>query len=144
MNMHYGKDGLELTKSFEKCRLTPYKDSGGVWTDGWGNTHGVIPGRVITQEKADSDLQANVQDAVDAVNDHVTVDLTQSQFDALVDFTFNCGCSAFKTSTLLRKLNAKDYEGAANELDRWNKDGGVVVSGLVRRRDAEQELFHKV
>lgn len=143
MNMKYGQDGLALTKDFEKCRLKPYRDSGGVWTNGWGNTHNVDPNITITQEQADADLLANLQDAVDAVNDHVTVDLTQQQFDALVDFTFNCGATAFRTSTLLRKLNARDYEGASNEFDRWNKDGGVVVSGLIRRRDSEQELFNK-
>lgn len=143
MNMQYGQDGLALTKDFEKCRLKPYRDSGGVWTNGWGNTHNVDPNITITQEQADADLLANLQDAVDAVNDHVTVDLTQQQFDALVDFTFNCGATAFRTSTLLRKLNARDYEGASNEFDRWNKDGGVVVSGLIRRRDSEQELFNK-
>lgn len=141
MNMTYGQKGLELTKSFESCRLMPYKDGGGVWTDGWGNTHRVVPGIAITQEKADNDLIMNVADAVDTVNDHVTVPLTQNQFDALVDFTFNCGAGAFKSSTLLKKLNAGDYGGAVAELARWNKDNGKVVAGLTRRRAAEQDLF---
>lgn len=141
MNMQYGKDGMALTEGFESCRLMPYQDGGGVWTDGWGNTHGVVPGLRITQDKADADLLANVSDAVDAVNDNVTVDLAQHQFDALVDFAFNCGCNAFKESTLLKKLNAGDYEGAHDELVRWCKDNGKVVAGLLRRRRAEQELF---
>ena len=98
MNMNYGKNGLDLTKGFEKCRLLPYKDGGGVWTNGWGNTHRVTPGVAITQDQADKDLLANVQDAVDCVNDSVSVKLTQDQFDALVDFTFNAGCGAFKGS----------------------------------------------
>ena len=143
MNMQYGKDGMELTKSFEKCRLMPYKDSGGVWTDGWGNTHGVRPGFQITQEKADADLLANLQDAIDCVNDYVTSDLTQDQFDALVDFVFNVGVTAFKNSTLLKKLNAGDYEGADAEFDRWDKVKGVKSLGLSRRRDAEQVVFEK-
>lgn len=141
--MNYGKNGIELTKHFESCRLMPYQDGGGVWTDGWGNTHRVVPGVKITQEKADNDLLANVADAVDAVNDHVNVELTQNQFDALVDFTFNCGVTAFKNSTLLRKLNAGDFDGACAELDRWVKDNGKFVTGLQRRRDAEQALFQK-
>lgn len=142
MNMTYGPNGLALTKSFEQCRLMPYKDGGGVWTDGWGNTHRVVPGVAITQDKADADLVMNVADAVDTVNDHVTVPLTQNQFDALVDFTFNCGSTAFKTSTLLRKLNGGDYSGACTELSRWDKDNGQVVAGLTRRRVAEQSLFN--
>lgn len=144
MNRTYGERGLALTKDFEKCRLMPYRDSGGVWTDGWGNTHRVVPGVAITQEKADSDLVMNVADAVDTVNDHVTVPLTQNQFDALVDFTFNCGGPAFKTSTLLKKLNAGDYAGACAQFARWNKDNGQVVAGLTRRCTARQVLFNQV
>lgn len=143
MNMQYSKDGMALTEGFEECRLTPYRDGGGVWTDGWGNTHRVVPGFTITQEKADADLLANVSDAVDAVNDNVTVDLAQHQFDALVDWTFNCGIGAMKSSTLLKKLNAGDYEGANSELARWCKDNGVTVAGLLRRRRAEQALFNQ-
>ena len=143
MSRTYGPRGLALTKAFESCRLVPYKDGGGVWTDGWGNTHRVVPGITISQDKADTDLGMNVVDAVDTVNDYATVALTQNQFDALVDFTFNCGAGAFKTSTLLRKLNAGDYDGACAELTRWNKDNGQVVAGLSRRRAAEQELFNR-
>lgn len=143
MNMSYSKDGMTLTEGFECCRLLPYLDIAGVPTDGWGNTHKVIMCVRITQEKADADLLANVQDAVDAVNDHVTVELTQHQFDALVDWTFNCGIGAMKSSTLLKKLNAGDLEGAHDELVRWCKANGVTVAGLLRRRKAEQDLFDK-
>ena len=139
--MTYSKDGADLTKQFESCRLTAYQDGGGVWTNGWGNTHAVVPGTSITQEQADQDLMANVIDAEDAVNDYAHVPLTQHQFDALVDFTFNCGITAFKTSTLLKKLNVEDYEGAHDELVKWCHDNGVVVAGLLRRRKAEQDLF---
>ena len=147
MNMQYGKNGLELTKGFEKCCLMPYRDGAGVPTDGWGNTHRVVMGLAITQEKADADLLANVQDAVDCVNDRVTVDLTQNQFDALVDFTFNAGCGAFKSSTLLRLLNTGDYAGAMAQMDVWNKirvhNVLIASKGLDNRRDAEQALFTK-
>lgn len=143
MNMQYSKDGMALTKQFEGCRFTAYRDGGGVLTNGYGNTHRVIEGSTITQAQADADLLANVSDAVDAVNDNVTVDLSQHQFDALVDFAFNCGCGAFKGSTLLKKLNTGDYEGANAELVRWCKDNGVVMAGLLRRRQAEQALFNR-
>lgn len=141
MNMTYGKNGMALTESFEKCRLVPYKDGGGVWTNGWGNTHHVTPTITITQDQADRDLLANVQDAVDCVNDNATVALTQDQFDALVDFVFNVGCGAFKSSTLLRKLNAGDFAGADDQFAVWNKIKGVLSKGLDNRRAAEDALF---
>lgn len=141
MNMSYGKDGMALTESFEKCRLTSYQDSGGVWTNGWGNTHRVTPGTTISQDQADSDLLANVQDAVDCVNDNVTVALAQNQFDALVDFVFNVGCGAFKGSTLLKKLNTGDFTGADAQIALWDKVKGVVCPGLDNRRHADQVLF---
>jgi lysozyme len=141
MNMQYGKDGLRLTKHFEGCSLKAYRDGGGVLTNGYGNTHRVIEGSTITLEQAESDLLANVADAVDAVNDHVTVTITQDQFDSLVDLVFNIGTTAFKNSTLLRKLNAGDFEGAGNQFVRWNQDNGKVIAGLTRRREAEAALF---
>lgn len=148
MNMAYGKDGMSLTESFEQCRLVPYQDSAGVWTDGWGNTKCVMPGMAITQEQADADLLANVAEAVNCVNDCVTVPLTQDQFDALVDFTFNAGIGAFKGSTLLVKLNQGDYAGAEAEMAKWDKitvNGKLVpCRGLDNRRQAEQSLFEKV
>lgn len=143
MNMRYGKNGMDLTKGFEKCRLTPYRDSGGVLTVGWGSTHHVDPRITITQAQADDRLQADVFDAVECVNDNVTVPLTQNQFDALCDFTFNCGCRAFKTSTLLKKLNAGDAVGAYDEMDKWVLAHGQKLQGLQNRRDAEQELFNR-
>ena len=78
-----------------------------------------------------------------AVRTHVTVPLTQSMFDALVSWTFNVGAGriAPNGSTLARKLNAGDYEGAADELLKWNRAGGRVLSGLTRRREAERQMF---
>jgi lysozyme len=143
MNMTYGKNGMALTESFEKCRLEPYKDSGGVWTNGWGNTHHVTPGLIITQDQADSDLLANVQDAVDCVNDSVTIGLTQDQFDATVDLVFNIGCGAFKSSTFLHKLNAGDLHGAADQFAVWNRIKGLPSRGLDNRRAAEDDLFNE-
>ena len=140
--MTYSQTGLNLTEQFEGCRLTAYRDGGGVLTIGYGHTRHVQAGDVITQDQADKFLLADVSDAADAVNDYVTVDLTQNQFNGLVDFAFNCGVGAFKGSTLLKLLNAGQIEAACAQLARWNQDGGVVVAGLTRRRQAEQVLFN--
>lgn len=143
MNMQYSPGGLALTKSFEKCRLLPYWDAlGSVWTDGWGNTHGVVPnGPAISQFKADADLLCNAQFAVDAVNRLVTVELMQPQFDALVDFVFNAGVGNFTKSTMLRLLNAGDFDGADAEFARWDMAGGAHCAGLAHRRAAEEAEF---
>ena len=134
--------GIGLTKSFESCRLVPYQDDKGVWTDGWGNTHGVMPnGPAITQTKADADLARNAQAAIGAVNHYVASHITQGEFDALVDLVFNIGSGNFASSTMLRKLNAGDLNGAAAEFERWDRSGGVPVAGLLRRRLAERAEF---
>ncbi len=140
--MQYSLPGEDLTKSFETCELTPYQDEAGVWTDGWGNTHGVVPGGPeITQEKADADLLANCRTAIQAVNGLVDVEVSQAQFDALVDFAFNCGIGAFSKSTLLNCVNAKDWDGADHEFGKWINAGGHASRGLVRRRAAEAQEF---
>ena len=139
--MKYSNDGLKLTERFESCRLKAYLDTGGVPTIGYGHTRGVKLGDTCTQEQAEEWLRQDVQVAEDAVNKFTKVELTQGQFDALVDFTFNVGVAAFLHSTLLKKLNSGDYKGAEAELDRWVKDNGKVLAGLQKRRDAEQELF---
>ena len=142
MSMQYSPNGLKLTEQFEGLSLTAYQDVAGIWTNGYGNTHNVVPGSTITLEQAQSDLMSNISGAVYVVNKVVHVPLTQNQFDALVDFVFNLGSGSFQSSTLLRKLNAKDYAGAAAEFPKWNHAGGVVVDGLTRRRLAEQALFN--
>ena len=142
MTMKYSDKGMALTESFEGLSLQPYKDVAGIWTDGYGNTHGVVPGVTITMEQAVTDLASNIEGAEFVVNKVVTVPLTQNQFDALVDFVFNLGSGNFQSSTLLRKLNAGDYPGASQEFPKWNHAGGVEVAGLTRRRLAEQQLFN--
>ena len=141
--MQYSRDGLHLTESFESCVLAAYYDSAGVLTNGWGNTHGVVPGSTITQEQADADLQANVQNAVNAVNRLVNSPqpLTQHQFDALVDFTFNAGVGNFASSTLLRDIKAGRFMLADLEFKRWDMAGGAHLAGLARRRAAEAAMF---
>ena len=141
MNMQYSKNGLDLTEQFEGCDLDSYQDSGGVWTNGYGNTHGVVPNSTITQSQAEYDLCANIQNAVKEVNRLVTVPLTQGEFDALVDFCFNLGSGNLAGSTLLRLLNAGDYQGAAAQFDAWARCDGKVLAGLLRRRQAESAEF---
>lgn len=132
----------ELIKKWEDLRLeaylpTPYD----VWTIGWGHTKGVKPGDVITEAEAQRLFDEDVQWAEDAVNKLVKVGLTQNQFDALVSLTFNIGETQFRNSTALKRLNAGNYEGAAEAMTWWNKQKGKVLRGLVRRRAEEKEYF---
>lgn len=138
--------GIELIKEFEGCRLTAYKCPAGVWTIGYGHTgtvdgKAVASGMTITAAKATELLKKDLARFEAAVNSYVTAPITQNMFDALVSFAYNCGSGALKGSTLLKKLNAKDYDGAAAQFPLWNKAGGKVLNGLVRRRAREQQLF---
>ena len=135
-------NGLQLVKHFEGCYLKAYKCPAGVLTIGYGHTgKSVKEGMEITQEQAEVILKHDLERFESAVRDCVKVTLEQGQFDALVSFAFNCGAAALKSSTLLRKLNAGDVVGAAQEFHKWNKAGGKVLKGLVRRRAAEAHLF---
>ncbi|MEM5294257.1 lysozyme [Burkholderia sp. JPY481] len=139
--MKYSQDGLHLTEQFEGFRDTAYQDEGGIWTIGYGHTVAVHPGMVCTQEQAIDWLMDDVSAAENAVNLLVKVGLTQDEFDALVDFTFNCGIGNFQRSTLLAKLNTNDIQGAIDEFEKWDQCDGKVVAGLLRRRNAERALF---
>lgn len=131
-----------LIKKWESLRLTAYLPTpNDVWTIGWGHTKGVYKGMVITEAQAQKFFEADVAWAVNAVNRNVKVPLSQNQFDVLVSFVFNVGEGAFVKSTLLRKLNQGDYEGAGNELPRWNKQKGVILKGLTRRRKEERTIW---
>ena len=141
--MHISNDGINLIKQFEGCVLSAYKCPAGVWTIGYGHTKNVKQGMKITKEQASNLLIDDLKIYESYVNKYVKVKLNQNQFDALVSFTFNCGGGALKSSTLLKKINKGDYAGAANELLRWNKANGKVLSGLTRRRKAEKALFLK-
>lgn len=140
--MDYSKTGEQLTERFEGLRLTSYRDVAGILTIGYGHTGpDVFEEQTITEERAVELLQKDTKTAVDAVNRLVTVSLTQSQFDSLVDFVFNLGQGRFAGSTMLKLLNLRDYEGAAREFERWSYAGGVQIAGLLRRRQAEAEEF---
>lgn len=135
--------GLELIKSFEGFRATSYTCPGGKPTIGRG--HAIQPGESfaepISQMQGLSILARDLTRAEAAVERLVTVPLSDNQFAALVSFTFNLGQGNLERSTLLKKLNAGDQAGAADEFGRWVKAGGQVLEGLVRRRAAERDLF---
>jgi len=134
-------NGLNLIKQFEGLRLRTYQCSANVWTIGYGHTAGVGADDVITEEQALFLLRQDVAESEKAVNQHVHVPLTQNQFNALVSLVFNIGVGNFRTSTLLKKLNAGDYDGVARKFRRWVHVGGKTLPGLVRRREAESALF---
>ena len=134
--------GLNLIKDFEQLRLHVYDDQGGKPTIGWG--HLLQPGENfldITKEQADNLLKDDLTDAEKTVNKLVKVPLTQNKFDALVSFVFNVGIGNFMLSTLLKKLNAKDYEAIPEQLKRWVYVKGKKSKGLERRRNAEINLW---
>lgn len=147
--------GRRFIQRHEGLRLTAYDDLNphrelklgdhveGTLTIGTGHTGGVHIGQTITEAEADAFLRQDLVHAERAVNQHVFVRLTQNQFDALVSFVFNVGAGAFERSTLLKRLNAGDYEAVPSELKRWTRSKGRVLSGLVKRRAAEAALFAK-
>lgn len=139
--MKISNKGIDLIKQFEGCKLTAYKCPAGVWTIGYGHTATAKQGMTITQAKAIELLRNDLARFEAGVNTYVKVQINQNQFDALVSFSFNVGTGALKTSTLLKKLNAKDFKGAADEFLRWNKSNGKVLAGLTKRREKERELF---
>ena len=139
--MNISQEGLSLIKKFEGCELEAYKCAAGVLTIGYGSTKGVKEGDIITQEEADKLLLHEMEEYESYVNDNVTVDLKQNQFDALVSWAFNLGPANLKASTMLKVLNTKEYDDVPAQIKRWNKAGGKVLQGLIRRREAEALLF---
>ncbi len=139
--------GIELVTHFEGLHLTAYKCPADVWTIGYGHTGlthedgTVYPGRKITKEEAVSFLQRDLGIFGRSVEELVSVSLTDDQFAALVSLAFNVGSGNLKKSTLLRKLNAGDYKGAADQFLVWNRADGQVLKGLTRRRKSERNLF---
>jgi lysozyme len=140
-NLNYSKNGLALTEFFEGDILTAYQDQRGIWTIGYGHTGDVHPGQTITQEQAVALLFSDIRAAADCVNQAVTVKLTQSQFDSLVDFAFNVGITNFQHSTLLHDINEGRLTEALAQFRLWDHCGGVVNAGLLRRRNAEATEF---
>lgn len=144
--MKLSKNGTEVAHYFESCKLAAYPDPGSKdgtpWTIGWGHTGPEVrKGLVWAQAQADAAFLVDIAKFEQAVTQLVKTPLLQGQFDALVLFAYNVGRKALETSTLLRKLNAGDYDGASLEFRRWNKNDGKVMRGLTRRRAAEECLF---
>jgi len=147
--MQTSDKGLALIKQSEGFRGNAYPDpatGGKPYTIGNGTT--VYPsgmpvklGDKVTEQQADAYLRNDVKKFEAAVSNVVKVKLTQGQFDALVSFTYNVGPANMASSTLIKKLNAGDVKGAANEFLRWNKAAGKVMAGLTTRRAAERALF---
>jgi len=155
--MRVSQAGIDLIKEFEGCHLEAYPDpktGGDPWTIGWGATGpDIYKGLVWTQEQADERLLKDIEAREAIVNQYVTVPLTQGMFNATVSILCNVGFGSStrngiirlksgEPSTLLAKLNAGDYEGAANEFGRWISPGSPVERGLKRRRAAEVKMFN--
>jgi len=159
--------GINLIKSFEGIRdgdpstvnLDAYVDPVGIYTIGWG--HAIVWGQGflrtstpnakaiakqlypngLTMDEAETLLRNDLHATSMPVEGLVKVQISDNQFAALVSFAFNVGVNNLRNSTLLRKLNQRDYAGAALEFGKWNKAGGKVLAGLTRRRTAEATLF---
>ena len=139
--MNISNEGISLIKKFEGCELESYQDAVGVWTIGYGHTKNVKEGMTISKEQADNMLLNELDEYCEYVEKAVDVTLKQNEFDALVSWTYNLGPTNLNDSTMLKVLNNKDFQEVPNQIKRWNKAGGKVLQGLVRRREAEALLF---
>jgi len=139
--MKTSEEGRALIKKFEGCELEAYQCSANVWTIGYGHTQGIKEGDVCTQEDADRMLEEDLEEFEGYVQEAVNVPLEQHEFDALVAWTYNLGPSNLRSSTMLKRLNDSNFDQVPSEMRRWNKAGGKVLDGLVRRREAESLLF---
>ena len=144
--MKIDKYGEKLIKQFESCKLTSYKadKSEKYYTIGWGH-YGKDVGKnaIITKETADKLFRNDIKFFETSVNSCLKVKVTQSMFNALVSFTYNVGFGAFKNSTLLKYINKKQFTKASKEFKKWNKCGGKVLNGLVKRRMLEKIEFER-
>jgi len=139
--MKTSEEGKTLIKTFEGCKLRAYLDAVDVPTIAYGRTKDVKIGDICTQQQAEDWLEEELVEYEGHVNEAVKVELTQPQFDSLVSWTYNLGPSNLNRSSMLRVLNTSDYDNVPEQIMRWNKAGGRVLPGLVRRREAEAEMF---
>lgn len=147
MRRKTGELGKALIKKSESFEKATYICPAGVPTIGYGTTKidgkPVPMGMTITKEQAEKLLEDDLLVFENAVNKFVRVEITQNQFDALISFVYNVGIGNFSNSTLLRVLNQGNYTEAADQILRWTKAKGKELPGLVKRRDAERQLFLK-
>ena len=138
-------NAIDLIKKYEGFRPQAYQDSVGVWTIGYGTTRingqPVKAGMSITEDQALQLVQQEVNKLWSQIEQISRVNLNQNQMNALVDFAYNLGFNALKTSTLMKYVNQSKFDQAANEFTRWVYAGGKVLPGLVKRREAEKQLF---
>lgn len=134
--------GIDLIKQFESCRLEVYKDIKGLFTVGWGHRTDLPLGTKITQLEADELLTGDLAGFVDGIKKLLRNELNDNQFSACVSLVYNIGLGSFKSSTLLRLLNIGNMYASSLEFIKWDHANGVEVSGLLRRRIAEQKLFN--
>jgi lysozyme len=142
---------IDMIHDFEQFRANAYKDPGSSnglpITIGWGSTRNadgslIKLGDVWTREKADAQFRRDLEKTEAKVRSALQGSpATQSQFDALVSFAYNVGTDAMNQSTLMDKHRAGDYAGAKAQFARWNKNDGIVLAGLIRRRSAEAALY---
>lgn len=138
-------NAIDLIKQFEGFRPEAYQDSVGVWTIGYGttviNNQPVKQGMTITQEQALQLVQQQVNKLWSQIESILKVKINDNQMNALIDFAYNLGFGSLRNSTLMRLVNESKFEEAANQFPRWVYAGGKVLPGLVRRREAERQLF---
>jgi len=139
--MRTSDEGIELIKHFEGCHLEAYLCPAGVPTIGYGHTRGVSMGDVIDQEAAEALLIEDLEEFEGYVDKLVEIGLRQNEFDALVSWTFNLGPANLKESTLLNRVNYGPLSDVPTQIKRWNRAGGKVLAGLVKRRAAESALW---
>lgn len=144
--MKISHEAKDLIKRYEGLRLKAYKCAAGVWTIGYGHTSAagspvVTPSLSITKEQADEIFEKDITTFANGVASLIKVDLNPHQFGACVSLAYNIGLGAFSKSSVLRFINKKQYDNAADAFLLWNKAGGKVLKGLTRRRSEESELF---
>lgn len=144
--MKISKNGVSFIAGWEGLELEAYQDIADIWTIGYGHTGPeVTAGMKVTEEQARSLLEADLEYFERGLNQVIRGEVNQNQFDALVSLTYNIGLGAFRSSTVLKRLNKGDYEGAAEAITWWNKatiNGQLtVVNGLTNRRTDERKLF---
>jgi len=132
--------GYDLIKEFEGCALVSYMDNG-AYAIGYGHRSGVLPNQTITADQALALLEQDVAARVNQVTPLLKQVINDNQFSAIICLVFNIGIANFMQSTVLRCVNSGHYDDAANAFLLWDKENGVEVPGLLRRRKAERDLF---
>jgi lysozyme len=147
--MKVNAEGYALIKKFEGCVLKAYKCPAGIWTIGYGNTFyedgmKVKEGDVITQARAEELAKFIIDQFAVTIAPFILQPLNDNQFSACVSLAYNIGTGGFKKSSVFKKLNINPNDPTiADSFRLWNKGGGKVLAGLVKRREAEIQLYFK-